>query len=49
MHEQWIAGDSVKETYDAFALVREEFNRGCMHESWTGRLLFATRPSISAA
>jgi len=39
MQEQWAAGDSVKDTYDAYAPVYDEFNRGYMYERWTGRLL----------
>ncbi len=39
MQKQWSAGDAVRETYDAFAPVYDEFNRGYLHERWTGRLL----------
>jgi len=39
MDKQWKAGDFVKETYDAYAPVYEDFNRGYMYERWTGRLL----------
>jgi SAM-dependent methyltransferase len=39
MQEQWVAGDSAKQTYDAYAPVYDEFNRGYMYERWTGRLL----------
>lgn len=39
MQKQWNVGDAVKETYDAFAPVYDEFNSGYMYERWTGRLL----------
>jgi SAM-dependent methyltransferase len=39
MHKQWTAGESVRETYDAWAPVYDEFNRGYMFERWTGKLL----------
>lgn len=39
MQKQWNAGDAVKETYDAFAPVYDEFNSGYLYERWTGRLL----------
>ena len=39
MQRQWTAGDSVRETYDAWAPVYDEFNRGYMFERWTGKLL----------
>jgi SAM-dependent methyltransferase len=39
MQEQWSAGDTAKQTYDAYAPVYDEFNRGYMYERWTGRLL----------
>jgi SAM-dependent methyltransferase len=39
MQKQWTAGDSVKETYDSWAPVYDEFNRGYMFEQWTGKLL----------
>jgi SAM-dependent methyltransferase len=38
MQKQWTAGDSVRETYDAWAPVYDEFNRGYMFERWTGKL-----------
>jgi ubiquinone/menaquinone biosynthesis C-methylase UbiE len=39
MQKQWTAGDAAKQTYDAYAPVYDEFNRGYMYERWTGRLL----------
>jgi SAM-dependent methyltransferase len=39
MEKEWTAGDSVRETYDTYAPVYDEFNRGYMYERWTGRLL----------
>jgi SAM-dependent methyltransferase len=39
MQKQWVAGDSAKQTYEAYAPVYDEFNRGYMYERWTGRLL----------
>jgi SAM-dependent methyltransferase len=39
MQKQWSAGDTVRETYDAFAPVYDEFNSGYLYEQWTGRLL----------
>jgi SAM-dependent methyltransferase len=39
MQEQWAAGDLAKETYEAYAPVYDEFNRGYMYERWTSRLL----------
>ena len=39
MQKQWAAGDSAKETYDAYAAVYDEFNCNYMYERWTGRLL----------
>lgn len=39
MHKQWTAGNSVRETYDAWAPVYDEFNRGYMFERWTGKLV----------
>ncbi len=39
MDKQWTAGDSVRETYDTWAPVYDEFNRGYMFERWTGKLL----------
>lgn len=39
MQKQWTAGNAVKETYDSFAPVYDEFNRGYLYERWTGRLL----------
>ena len=38
MQKQWTAGESVRETYDAWAPVYDEFNRGYMFERWTGKL-----------
>jgi len=39
MQKQWKADDRVRETYDAFAPVYDDFNRGYLYERWTGRLL----------
>jgi SAM-dependent methyltransferase len=39
MHKGWKAGDAAKETYDAYAPVYDEFNRGYLYEQWTGKLL----------
>lgn len=39
MQQQWKAGDSVREAYDTYAPVYDEFNRGYLYERWTGRLL----------
>jgi SAM-dependent methyltransferase len=39
MERQWMAGDSAREAYDAYAPVYDEFNRGYMYERWTSRLL----------
>lgn len=39
MQKQWTAGETVKETYDTWAPVYDEFNRGYMFERWTGKLL----------
>jgi SAM-dependent methyltransferase len=39
MEKQWIAGESVKEAYDAWAPVYDEFNQGYMFERWTGKLV----------
>lgn len=39
MSKQWTAGDTVRETYDTYAAVYDEFNRGYKYERWTGRLL----------
>jgi ubiquinone/menaquinone biosynthesis C-methylase UbiE len=39
MQKQWEAGDAAKDTYDAYAAVYDDFNRGYMYERWTGRLL----------
>lgn len=39
MQKEWKAGNSVRETYDAYAPVYDEFNRRYMYEQWTGRLL----------
>jgi SAM-dependent methyltransferase len=39
MQKQWTAGDSVRETYDAWAPVYDEFNRDYMFERWTGKLV----------
>jgi ubiquinone/menaquinone biosynthesis C-methylase UbiE len=39
MQKQWRAGDSVRETYDAYAPVYDEFNCNYMYERWTARLL----------
>jgi SAM-dependent methyltransferase len=39
MQKQWKAGNSVREAYDAFAPVFDEFNRGYLCERWTGLLL----------
>lgn len=39
MTQQWLAGDSARETYDSYAPAYDDFNRGYMYERWTGRLL----------
>jgi SAM-dependent methyltransferase len=39
MEKEWIAGESVKEAYDAWAPVYDEFNQGYMFERWTGKLV----------
>jgi len=39
MGRQWMAGNSVRETYDSYAPVFDDFNHGYMYERWTGRLL----------
>jgi SAM-dependent methyltransferase len=39
MSTKWTAGDSVKETYDTWAPVYDEFNRGYLFDRWTGKLL----------
>lgn len=39
MQKQWTAGDAVRETYDTFAPVYDNFNKGYLYERWTGRLL----------
>lgn len=39
MQQQWTAGDSVRETYDTWAPVYDEFNRNYMFERWTGKLV----------
>lgn len=39
MPSEWKAGNSARETYDAYAPVYDEFNRGYLYERWTGRLL----------
>src|SRR5690242_12962874 len=39
MEKVWNAGDSVRETYDTFAPVYDDFNKGYLYERWTGRLL----------
>jgi SAM-dependent methyltransferase len=39
MQKQWMAGDSVREAYDTWAPVYDEFNRGYLFERWTGKLL----------
>jgi SAM-dependent methyltransferase len=39
MQRQWTAGDAVRETYDAWAPVYDEFNCGYLFERWTGKLL----------
>jgi SAM-dependent methyltransferase len=39
MTASWQAGESARETYDAYASAYDEFNRGYMYERWTGRLL----------
>jgi SAM-dependent methyltransferase len=39
MTDSWQAGESARETYDAYASAYDEFNRGYMYERWTGRLL----------
>ena len=39
MDKQWSAGVTVREAYDAFAPVYDEFNSGYLYERWTGRLL----------
>ncbi|HYQ79018.1 MAG TPA: class I SAM-dependent methyltransferase [Solirubrobacterales bacterium] len=39
MQKQWSAGDTVREAYDVFAPVYDEFNRDYLCERWTGRLL----------
>jgi SAM-dependent methyltransferase len=39
MEKQWMAGDSVRDAYDTYAPVYDEFNRGYMYERWTSRLL----------
>lgn len=39
MEKQWTAGESVKETYDSWAPVYDEFNQGYMFERWTGKLM----------
>jgi SAM-dependent methyltransferase len=38
MQKQWTAGKTVRETYDAWALVYDDFNRGYLFERWTGKL-----------
>jgi len=39
MEKVWNAGDTVRETYDTFAPVYDDFNKGYLYERWTGRLL----------
>jgi SAM-dependent methyltransferase len=39
MRQQWTAGDSVRDTYDSWAPVYDEFNRNYMFERWTGKLV----------
>jgi len=39
MQKQWRAEDTVRETYDTFAPVYDDFNRGYLYERWTGALL----------
>lgn len=39
MQKQWTAGDSVRQTYDAYAPVYDDFNRDYMYGRWTARLL----------
>lgn len=38
MEKHWTAGESVKETYDSWAPVYDEFNQNYMFERWTGKL-----------
>ncbi|HEX3042509.1 MAG TPA: class I SAM-dependent methyltransferase [Solirubrobacterales bacterium] len=39
MQKQWKASEGVRETYDTFAPVYDDFNSGYLYERWTGRLL----------
>jgi ubiquinone/menaquinone biosynthesis C-methylase UbiE len=39
MQKQWTTGETVRETYDAWAPVYDEFNQGYLFERWTGKLV----------
>lgn len=39
MQKEWAAGETVRETYDAWAPVYDDFNCGYLFERWTGKLL----------